>query len=149
MENKQLIIDLRTTAKVLKDSYGMKNVAKLLNEAADKLWIEMDDDKVYITYPNADKINIMDIDDPILLDEMVEITEKSDINLIKAEIKNKVDEISKMLMENRGPIKDCLVRVSGHNFGEVTTVMGPVYDEIEDYNSKRKYIRYARSVEFI
>ena len=108
----------------------------------------MDDDKIYITYPGGDKIDIMDVDEHLLLDETVEINEKSDINKIKAEIKSRVDDIVKVLEEKRGPVKDGLCVISGGN-NELIKVQSPVWENIENYKTGAKYIRYGKTVEFI
>lgn len=108
----------------------------------------MSDDKTYITYPGGDKIDIMDVDEPLLLDEMVEINKNIDINKIKAEIKSRVDKIADYCVEKRGPIKDVLSVVScGPN--ELERVQSPVWENIENKATGVKYIRYGRSIEFI
>ena len=108
----------------------------------------MDDNKTYITYPSGKKIDIMEVDESLLLDEMVIVDESSDIDIIKNEIKGRIDKLAEYLVEHRGPIKDCMVLISDEP-GKLKKVQGPVFEDIENGATREKYIRYGRSVEFI
>lgn len=108
----------------------------------------MDDEPTYISYPNGDKIDIMEVDYPLILDEMVQIADDSDLNKIKLEIKSRVDKIADLCIEKRGPIKDDYTYIScGKN--ELKKVQGPVWENVENPRTKEKYIRYSRSIKFI
>lgn len=103
----------------------------------------------YVTYPGGNKIDIMEIDRPLLLDEMHAVDDDRELNQIKIKIKTRVDQLADFCIEKRGPIKDVSVFISGPEKNQLTKVVGPVWEVIEDYNTKKKYIRYARSIEFI
>lgn len=108
----------------------------------------MSDEKTYIEYPGGEKVNIMDVDGPLILDRTVQINEISDINIIKVKIKNDVDKLAKLCIEKRGPIKDGFTVVSCKP-NAFEKVQSPIWENVENAKTGEKYIRYGRTIEFI
>lgn len=105
-------------------------------------------DKNYIIYPDGEKMDIMDVEGPLLIDQMHTIDINSNINLIKIKLVSDSNEIVKKLEEYRGPVKDCSVLISV-DYKTLKKIRGPVWENIHNYHTGEDYIRYGRSVEFI
>lgn len=107
----------------------------------------MSSDELYITYANGSKVSIYEISEPLLIEEMMQIEEDSNLDEIKTILKERNDNLVSLLEEARGPVKDMHVWISDGP-RHFKRIMGPVWEDVEDCKTKQKYIRYARSVEF-
>lgn len=105
-------------------------------------------DKNYIVYPNGEKIDIMDVEGSLLIDQMHIIDNDNDIDQIKEKLVSDSDEVVKKLEEYRGPVREGLVVIS-EGYNELEKLQGPVWENITDSRNGDKFIRYGRSVEFI
>lgn len=105
-------------------------------------------DNHIIEYPDGRKENILTTSGPLLLDQMQIIYNNSERDGIQNKLKADSDKIFNYINKIR-KIKDVLTFISGPGKNELTKVQGPIFEDIENYKTKEKYIRYGRTVEFV